>query len=397
MHLVESFALNTGLKIGKPYIYDKFVPLAFQGKYITLQPFGKYDSRKYDYWEEVIDILMPLLIKNDIRIVQLGTPDEKLLFGCYNMRGKTDFNQAAYLIKNSALHLGIDSFGVHLASGYNKKMVALYCNMLPNNSGPYWGEKNKIIILQPERKEGERPSYSAVEDPKTINKIRPEDIAKSVCKLLGLDLDFPYRTIYVGKEYHIRKVELIPAMFVENWKQLGVESLIVRMDQYFHEENLVQQLKKCNCSIVTDKPINLKILQTFKNKINEFVFFVDEETSPMYFQLLRASGIKYFLVSYLDEEKLNKIKLDYVDVGGIVRKDRTKQEDIKELEGKDLSKIYYKSSSYSIFQDEIYCSNIFADDNHPVKGVRGLDPMPVVNDSDFWDQADSYLLLEKLE
>ena len=28
MHVLESFALNTGLKIDKPYIYEKFIPLS---------------------------------------------------------------------------------------------------------------------------------------------------------------------------------------------------------------------------------------------------------------------------------------------------------------------------------------------------------------------------------
>ena len=394
MHLVESFALNTGLKIGEPYIYEKFVPLPFEEKYISFQPFGKYDARKYDYWEEVLEILMPALVKNNIRVIQLGLPDEKLIYGCHNMRGKTDFNQAAYIIKNSLLHFGIDSFGVHFASGYDKKIVALYCNMLPSNSGPYWSKKDDVILLEPEREGKNRCSYAPVEDPKTINTIKPEDIAKSVCKLLDISLDFPYRTIHIGQDFHVRKIEL---MFIENWKQLGVDSVIVRMDQYFHEENLVHQLKRCKCSIITDKPINIKILKTFKDKINEFVFFVDEETPPSYFQMLKATGITYYLVSYLSEEELNKIKLDYIDVGGIIRKDKPKLEDIKELEGKDLSKIYYKSSSFSIFQDGIYCSNVFANDNQSVKSVRGLSPAPIVDDPDFWDQSDSYLLLERTE
>ena len=88
MHLVESFALNTGLQINKPYIFDKFIPLSFQGDYITLQPYGKYDSRKYDYWDEVLDIILPILKENNIRVIQLGTPDEKELHEVYDMRGK---------------------------------------------------------------------------------------------------------------------------------------------------------------------------------------------------------------------------------------------------------------------------------------------------------------------
>ena len=395
MHLVESFACNTGLKISSPFILDKFVPLPFQDDYITLQPYGKYDSRKYDYWDEVIDILAPKLQERNIKILQIGSPDEKELFGCYNMRGKTDFNQAAYLIKNSLLHVGIDSFGVHLASGFNKKMVGLYCNMYPSNSGPYWSNKEDVVILEPPRKEGERPSFSAIEDPKTINAINPEDIALGVSNLLNLDLDYPYKTLRIGREYKTRKIELIPAMFIENWSSLGVDSLIVRMDHYFHEDNLVHQLRRCPCSIVTDKPINLNILQKYKERINEFVYFVDEDTSPKYFDMLRSFAIPYFLMSNMDQERIDKVKLNYLDIGPIIHRPKRTLEDVSELKGKDLSKIFYKTSTYSVFQDDIYTSNVFADGNEPVKRIRNLEPQPVVDDPDFWDESENYLLLEK--
>ena len=69
MHLVESFALDTGLKIDKPHIYEKFIPTSFKGEYITLQPFGKYDSRKYDHWPDVVEILRPHI--GDLQIIQL--------------------------------------------------------------------------------------------------------------------------------------------------------------------------------------------------------------------------------------------------------------------------------------------------------------------------------------
>ena len=143
--------------------------------------------------------------------------------------------------------MGIDSFGVHLASGFNKKLVGLYCNMYPSNSGPYWSDKD-VCLLEPDRVKHGKPSYSAIEDPKTINTINVEEIAKSICRLLGLDLNFPFKTLKMGKGYLSRKIELIPAMFIENWKQLVVDSLIVRMDHYFHEENLANQLRRCPCS-----------------------------------------------------------------------------------------------------------------------------------------------------
>lgn len=395
MHLVESFALNTGLQISKPFIFDKFIPLSFQERYITLQPYGKFESRKYDYWDEVIDVIAPALKENNIKIIQLGSPDEKDIFGCHDMRGKTDFNQVAYLIKNSLLHVGIDSFGIHLASGLNKKIVGLYCNMYPSNSGPYWSDSEDVIILEPDREKYGKPSYSSHEDPKTINTINAEDIALGILKQLDLHIDYPYKTLRVGKDYRTRKIELIPAMFIENWRHLGVDSLIVRMDHYFHEENLANQLRRCPCSIVTDKPINLNLLKKYKSRINEFVYFVDEDTSPKYFEMLRTLAIPFYLMTTLSQEGLDKIKLNYLDVAPIIRKEKKSLESLSELKDKDLNKIYYKTSTFSIFQDDIYASNVFADGNEPIKRVRNVEPLPVINDPDFWDEVDSYLLLEK--
>ena len=396
MHLVESFALNTGLKIDKPYIYEKFFPRPVKGEYITLQPFGKYDSRKYAYWGEVIDILAPVLKKNGISILQLGIPDEAVLHDCVDLRGHTDFNQAAYLIKNSLLHVGIDSFGVHFASGYNKKIVGIYCNMLPSQSGPYWSSRDNVIIIEPEREKNERPSYSPVETVKSINKIRPEEIAKSVCKLLGIELDYPYKTIRIGKEYHSRKIELIPSTFIENHEQLGVDSIILRMDHYFNETALQQQMLRCNCSVVTDKPINLDVVKRYRDRINEFVYFVDESTEPRYLELLKNTGVRLYLLTKLDEEALNKIKLKFIDLGNILKKPRVAFEDLDELKGKDLSNIYYKTGCYTIFQNDVYTSSVFSDGNDPVLTVRNVPPRNIIDDPDFWDQSDSYLLLEKI-
>ena len=395
MHLVESFALNTGLKIGKPYIYEKYISLPFQEEYITFQPFGKFDSRKYDYWDEVLDLLGPILARNKIKIIQLGMPDESDIFGCVNYKGRTDYNQVAYLIRNSILHLGVDSFGIHFASGLGKKIVGLYCNMLPSQSGPYWSKKRDVIILEPQRKDKEKPSYAAFESPKTINKIKPEDIAKAVCRQLNLQFDYPYETIYVGSEYQNRKIELLPVTWLSNYKELGVDSLIVRMDHFFSEETLTQQLLRCKCSIITNKPINLNLLVTHKEKINELIFFVDETTDAKYFQLLKINGIKFFLMSKSDKESLEKIKLDYLDIANIIHKETPKKDNILEIKDKDLKNLYYKSSCLTVVKSKIYSSKAFQEDNLPITKVRGMSPAPVVDNQDFWDGLDNYLILEK--
>ncbi len=395
MHIVESFALNSGLKIGKPYIYEKYFPLSFSGNYITFQPFGKYDSRKYDYWEETIEILGPILEKNKIKIVKLGGGNEPDIYGTISLSGRTDYNQTAYLISNSLLHLGVDSSGVHIASGLDKKIVALYNVMPPSSSGPYWSNKDNVIILEPERDKDEKCSYSPVEDPKTINKIKPEKIAESVCKLLGIEFNYPFRTLHIGRSFQNRKIELIPTNFIRDISQLKIPSLIVRMDIFFEENVLMKQLELVPCSIVSKLPININLLSFFRKKITELIFLVDENSDTLYLQELKRKGIKFFLISEKSEEETNDFKLKYIDIGPIIIKQKN-DDTIQKIKEKDLKNIFFKSSSISIIEDKMYMSNSNNSENVPVDKTRGNNPAPVINEESFWKNLDDYIILEKV-
>tara|TARA_B100000287_G_scaffold434488_2_gene499075 strand:+ start:616 stop:1818 length:1203 start_codon:yes stop_codon:yes gene_type:complete len=400
MHLVESFALNTGLRIGKPEIIDKFIPLAFQDSYITLQPQGAFPCRKYDYWNEVIEILKPVLLDNHIQVVQLGKKDEDGVVGAYDMRGKTTFCQAAYLIKNALLHVGVDSFGIHFASGYNKKIVGLYSNMLPENSGPYWSNSNDVRIHQPPREQGQRPSYKPEEDPKTINKINPEDIAESICNLLGVSYEYPYKTLYIGKDYLSKKVELIPVTHLTNYNILEVDSLIMRMDRYFDESVLLRQLQICKCSIVTNKPINIDILLRNKDRIIETVFLLDDVDQDIseYLTKLKESGIKFFLMSNLPDDELNKIKLKYIDIAPILPKDKYKKQDIdKILRGKNYDDIYFKTSALNVLRTGVYAGHPFTEGIKPVNLIKNIPPQKMIMDEVLWQDINHFLILEKVK
>jgi hypothetical protein len=339
---------------------------------------------------------MPTLAQHDIGIVQLGLPNEPFLKGCEDLRGKTSFNQAAYVIKNSILHLGADSFGVHFASGLQKKIVSIYGPLLPSNSGPYWSKDEDVICLEPYRAEGEKPSYAITEIPKQLDRIKPEDIAASVCKLLNLDLNYNYKSLYIGQEYPAKKIELIPNGFLTNWQELGVDSLIIRMDKVFNQEVLIKQLQLTKCSIVTNQPIDLKILKFFKDKILEFVFYVDEKTDPKYFMELRKLGVKFLLLTKQKKLDFDKIKLKYLDVGTIYRKPSGTKESIKDkIKGVDFKNLYYKSARYVVEGQALYSCFAEVAKNNSITKTKGNLPMPVIDHPDFWEDLPSLTILEK--
>ena len=170
MHLLDTYALHCGLKVDKPYVYTLYYPLGVD-KYITFQPFSNFAEKQYDFWNEVIDYLSPILKDQGIRIAQIGAKDDTPMKECIWTQGTTKISQAAYLIKNGMLHLGVDSFGAHVASGFNKKIVALYSTNWANNCKPYWSDPKDVRLFEPDRSVS-KPTFNHEEGPdKSINKI----------------------------------------------------------------------------------------------------------------------------------------------------------------------------------------------------------------------------------
>ena len=99
--------------------------------------------------------MYPYLKEKDIDVVQIGSKDEQMVEHCIHHQGQTTIKQAAYIIENSLLHLGTDSFSTHVASGFNKKIISLYSTLYKECCGPYWGDENDHVLLEPDRSKKE--------------------------------------------------------------------------------------------------------------------------------------------------------------------------------------------------------------------------------------------------
>ena len=184
MHLVEQYALSCGVKIDKPSIDVSYFPVVPE-RYITLHASNRIQSKTYDYYNDVMHMLNPFLEKANIKVIQIGGQSEQRISYCIHHQGQTSIKQSAYILQNSMLHLGTDSFSIHVASGFNKKIVGLYSTLYKECCGPYWGDSKNHILLEPDRKKY-KASFSDKEYPKTINTIMPEKIASSVLELLDI-------------------------------------------------------------------------------------------------------------------------------------------------------------------------------------------------------------------
>lgn len=381
MRLLDTYATNTGSKIDKPFIYTKFFPLPLD-RYITLQSQTPYDSRNYSFWQEVIDIIVPYLSKEKIHLVQVGTKDERPLNGAINLLGQTNINQLAYVIENSTLHFGADSLCVHLASYFDKPIVSIYSISNPNVAGPHFGDKNKHILLKGyERIGNKKPSYSQVESPKSIDTIKPEEIAKSILQLLDIKYNDIPETIFFGTDFNVKSFEIIPDEILDP-SSIPVENPIVRMDYNFNEKALEIIISMKKSIVFTNKPIKKDIIEKYKHNINQLIYIIEEDNSVDFVKLLKNNSINYVLLSFLPEEILNNFKLDYMDYNLIVhRKHKTKEE----TKIQDANNLYYKS-----------CRTLFSSKGKFMSRYDWINGNgnKVVDHPDFWKEADNFYIFK---
>lgn len=379
MHLLERYATSCGVKIGKPFIYDNFFPLPFD-KYLCFQPFSKYQSKNYDYWQEVINIISPYLNEHNIKIIQIGVKDDIQFNNCLYLAGQTNISQAAYIIKNSILHFGADSFAAHIASGYNKKIVAIYSNNNIENVKPYWSEEKDVVLLKPEGGTI-KPSYSAGENPKNINKIKAEDIAKNILNLLNIKYDKIPKTIYIGEDYQNKTFELILDKLI-NPSSIPIPNPIIRMDYLFNEQALNLMLKEKRCIIITNKPINIDLLKAFKANVAQIIYIIEEDNDFNFVKAMKENAIPYNLISYLKPEILNKFKINYMDYGLIFDKTYNTKD---KTNIKDTDNLLYISSKILVSSEGQFKSKF---DWLNKNGNK------VVDNEDFWKESSNFLIFQ---
>lgn len=319
-HLITAYSLQLGAKIDRPSIIKSFFPVPCEN-YITLHNSSGMGGKNYDYMQDVIDDLLPELLSRNIQIIQIGGKDDVGLEGCIHLQGKTTYGQTAYIISNSKLHLGNDSFPVHLASTYDIPIVALYSISSPEICGPFFSTPDRVICLTPDFGDG-KCSFNPNESPKTVNTIQVEEITKSVFKLLAIDSKIKKEGIYIGKRYKDRVVEFIPDQILrsdfapEMVLNMRLDFLKDQVDENSALLN-IKSRKFALCMSNSKKITRLDILSSFKENVIEIFFDISEgELEENYIKDLYKMGVKPIIVyRNSDLAKLNEAKLKLLDLG----------------------------------------------------------------------------------
>lgn len=397
MKLLETYSRNCSVDIKhRPKIVEKFFPLPID-KYITLQNKSGMPAKDYDWFQEVIDLISPQLAESGIRIVLIGKEDPKNISPTYSnvidVRNQTSLGQSVYLINRSVCHLGVDSWCAHLAAANGIPVVALYGSTTVKNHSPF--HKNDHCHFLESDRAGKKASFAREENPKSVNLIKPEEIAQKIMIELGLNFNVQYKTLEINPSYNVRIVECIPDQVVDMGK-MGASHSIVRMDFHFNEENLFRQLTQGTCTIVTDRPINLDLLQRARPNVRDIIYNIKDspKPNPQFVKALLDTKFKYNLMTTLSKEEVNKYKLDFMDLGIInVRTTNVP----KSFDIKNIDNLFYKSNRFLLSSQKIYQSLYDYKNKRPIPELKPT-PQPIIeaNLDYLWAESEHNYLLEKI-
>ena len=342
--LLKTYSLNSGFKIRKCKPLESFYPIP--DKYITIQTSSGMSSKNYDYWLDVLKYIKKDLEDAGYKIVHIGTEGANIPFA-ESLIGKTSLHQTNYVLRNSSLHIGNDSFAVHLAGLHETPIVSLYGPTSPENHGPYFKSKNTHLISS--HRNGKNPSFSSQEAKKTINMIKVEDVVDKIYEALGMENRSDEKTIFTGKFYPQQLIEIVPNVDVDANILNGIEPTI-RCDYECNDNVMFNLLKRTKCSIITSKESEIRLYKICRNNISNINFKVSLETNKDYVKQLLNIGLDCKLWSD-DIENIDEIRFMFLDIGQVHLK---KIENIK-VEGLD-SDCFYLSNKFILSNGKVFTS-----------------------------------------
>lgn len=382
MKLLKSFSTTTGIEPEEATIYQKFFPLPFKD-YIVLNTQNEDRNANYVFWNRVIELINPILDKNNVEIIQF-VHDKIYEYDHVYVNQHTTLNEKTYLLKNAKFFCGSSNLYSLICSENNVPQCFLkYEFELDNNLA----NEDEVINGKEDRKAFLNPIGNY------INNIRPEEVAKKIINSLfpeeSTDWD---NTLYVGKVHSVFSIDLIPDCYFKINKENYKDHIIVRMDQHFSEINLEEQLKVSSLSVVTNKPISTNLLTKYKSKIKNVFFKIEKNSDENFLKTLQSLQIKFQLMTSLSEEDLNDEKIKYLDYSKINKLNLVKTDSF--LDGVDLSKVKFKTNKIIIKSEKMYASRWHLAANQPSRQIRSvLFDLPPKVDDNFKEDADNFYFL----
>lgn len=374
-HLVEEYAKNLGVKIGRPVVVPHFFPIDFDN-YIIINGDTSVASKSYRNYPLVFSLLVKFLQEKNIKVLQVG--GGKPILGV-NKHITSNFKNISYLISKSMLYLGSDDYLAQYASSIGVKTVSLFGNSYANVTKPYWSKKQQCVCLEPDW--DVKPCYSDRDPKDSINKIKPEKVANSVIKLLGGKAPSNITTLHVGVHYNQKIIEVVPTEIIEGLPK----EIYLRADYGFEEEAFMYYCLNHRVTIISEGLIQPDILKMFKENVKTLMFALDSDTEDIpkeYFDILSSWNIRLVLLANKDSD-LGPLRNKYFDV-----EVHPRYEEAERIEVPDSCK--FSTNKYILEADKKYLSYA-----HYKKGLDNDNN--VLDTPEYWDELDHFYIYEQKE
>lgn len=382
MKLAEVYANSCGVKLPEDPLkpYTAYYPVI--GNYVTIHNGSGMESKNYDFYGEVLEILVKRL--EGVRFIQIGLPSEKLLPFCEDLRGKTNLFQANYIIENALLHIGNDSVWQHVAGSLNVPSVGLYGPTLANVCAPFY--KNEKSIFIDSDRGGRKPTHSVEENPKTINYIKPEQVANATLSILGVR-QTSQKTIHIGKNYTNPIIDVIPDHTLPH--DLFVNNLInIRYDLGGSENFILSNLESRFGNLVTNCPISDNLLNSLRGRLKGVAYKISDakDLDVDFLKKLSQVNVEYSAVTE-DESLLPDLKFKLLSLNPPKKIVRPKREVF------DTKLAYFKSSKILAARGNFYLSEWHLDANLPLNSLsENVGQVPDTDSELFWNDINNYII-----
>lgn len=250
-------------------------------------------------------------------------------------------------------------------------------------------------MLEADRK-GKKPSFNANENPKVVNTIKPEVVAQSIFDLLKIDKKINIETLDVGPQYNNFVIELIMDCVIKpDFFQGAIFN--VRMDYLFDEDILAKNLSLRNLCILTNKPINIQILQQLRKNVATVIYDIDENFSVEFVKQMLAAGIPCQMITFLEGDALNKAKLAFFDYGIVIKRKRITVNDLENSEKciKYKENLKFKTRKFLLSDNKIYLHKGDWINKKPVNDFSNNTGAVPFNDEDFWQESEFYYIFHE--
>ena len=175
--------------------------------YITVHAQTRTDTKDYDHFDRVLS----KIDREKFVVVQVGGQSDKKLENVdYDLRGKTTPAELGRVLKSAKLHIGVDSFPMHMALTVGTPVVAVFGG---THSQKVIGESYRHLVtaIDPEERSFCHTACNLIKCAmkergidKCINNVTVRDILSSVQDRLGEDCVIDQKTPTIGAYIIIR-------------------------------------------------------------------------------------------------------------------------------------------------------------------------------------------------